>query len=109
MDDTDTKECPKCAEVIKAKASVCRFCNYDFDQEPIVYRRGDWACNACGCLDKPKNYLPGAFWIEFLLWFIGWWCFFVPGVVYTLWRHCCKFKGCRNCRSKQIMPVEKVL
>lgn len=26
-----TKECPQCAEVVKAKARICRFCNYQFD------------------------------------------------------------------------------
>lgn len=28
--DIDTKECPKCAEIIKLKAKVCRFCDYKF-------------------------------------------------------------------------------
>lgn len=28
----DTKECPQCAEVIKAKAKVCRFCGYSFEE-----------------------------------------------------------------------------
>ena len=23
----DTKECPMCAETVKAKAKICRFCN----------------------------------------------------------------------------------
>lgn len=27
-----TKECPKCAEIIKAKALICRFCRYDFEK-----------------------------------------------------------------------------
>jgi hypothetical protein len=27
IDPADQKECPFCAEVIKAKASICRFCN----------------------------------------------------------------------------------
>jgi hypothetical protein len=26
----DNKECPRCAEIIKAKAKVCRFCNFEF-------------------------------------------------------------------------------
>ncbi|MGG1660915.1 zinc ribbon domain-containing protein [Brevibacillus sp. NRS-1366] len=29
---SDTKECPQCAEIIKAKARICRYCNFKFDQ-----------------------------------------------------------------------------
>ena len=29
----DTKECPKCAETIKAKAIICRFCGHEFDKQ----------------------------------------------------------------------------
>lgn len=28
--DFDTKECPMCAEAVKEKAKICRFCNYKF-------------------------------------------------------------------------------
>lgn len=28
----ETKECPQCAETIKLKARVCRFCNYKFEE-----------------------------------------------------------------------------
>lgn len=28
---SDTKECPRCAETIKAKAKMCRYCNYEFE------------------------------------------------------------------------------
>lgn len=38
----ETKECPKCAETVKAKATVCRFCNHEFEEsikssEPKIY------------------------------------------------------------------------
>ncbi|MDO6441563.1 hypothetical protein [Marinobacter sp. 2_MG-2023] len=40
--NVETKECPKCAETVKAKATACRFCNHDFNQtneasSPKVY------------------------------------------------------------------------
>lgn len=31
-DGNDTKECPQCAEIIKAKAKICRYCNFKFDK-----------------------------------------------------------------------------
>jgi len=32
---SDEKECPQCAETIKLKAKVCRFCGYEFSSEEL--------------------------------------------------------------------------
>lgn len=29
---SDMKECPQCAEMVKARAKICRFCNYKFEE-----------------------------------------------------------------------------
>lgn len=31
----DSKECPQCAEKVKSKAKICRFCSYKFSEEEI--------------------------------------------------------------------------
>jgi uncharacterized small protein (DUF1192 family) len=33
--EVDSKECPMCAETVKAKAKVCRFCSHKFEQIQI--------------------------------------------------------------------------
>lgn len=33
--DGTGKTCPRCAEVVKAEARACRFCNYEFGRSPI--------------------------------------------------------------------------
>ena len=35
----NNKVCPKCSEIIKAKAVVCRFCNYDLENDVFISRR----------------------------------------------------------------------
>ena len=30
---SDTKECPQCAELVKARARICRFCGHTFAEE----------------------------------------------------------------------------
>ena len=30
IDNTDKKECPQCAEDVKFKAKICRYCKHEF-------------------------------------------------------------------------------
>jgi hypothetical protein len=34
-----SKKCPRCAELVKREASICRFCRYDFESAEITGSR----------------------------------------------------------------------
>jgi hypothetical protein len=59
-------------------------------------------CLQCQYKGKPKQFTPGHFALELLLWF----AFAVPGLFYTVWRKAASFKGCPVCESKQIVPLD---
>jgi hypothetical protein len=44
------KQCPDCAEMVRAEARVCRFCGYRFDGRPRDERRGGGSSSATGVL-----------------------------------------------------------
>ena len=35
-DESLVKRCPRCAELVRIEASVCRFCQHEFDDRPSV-------------------------------------------------------------------------
>lgn len=39
--DVDTKECPECAEIIKSKAKICRYCRYKFEDDSYQEKESD--------------------------------------------------------------------
>jgi hypothetical protein len=57
-------------------------------------------CNECGSEDTPKTVTPGSFLIEVVLWFF----FIVPGLIYSLWRGNARYKCCRQCGSRSVIP-----
>ena len=65
------------------------------------YGKRDVICLDCGHIGRPKKYYRGSLAIEIVLWL----CFLVPGLVYTLWRDTSRYKGCRICKSTNIIPI----
>ena len=33
--DSDRKECPRCAEMVKVRAKMCRFCTFEFEESKV--------------------------------------------------------------------------
>lgn len=58
-------------------------------------------CDACGTVGWPKSKTPGSFAIEIVLWF----CFIIPGVIYSLWRMTSRKQVCSACGSPNTIPA----
>lgn len=59
-------------------------------------------CPTCGSVGKPKTITRGSFLIEIVLWLF----FFVPGIIYSLWRLTTRDKsGCRSCSNVGMIPL----
>ena len=50
-------------------------------------------CSQCGQIGRQKRVAPGSILIELILWC----CFFVPGLIYSIWRLSAKQPTCRHC------------
>lgn len=64
--------------------------------------RGDWICTQCGHIGRPIRIAPGGGCVEIALWILL--CF--PGIIYTVWRITCKYKACKICKSRAVIPAE---
>ena len=60
----DTKDCPMCAETVKAKAKICRFCKheFEFETEETETVEGDEA--AAGEAAGARREEPGSSWFS---------------------------------------------
>jgi hypothetical protein len=59
-------------------------------------------CSQCGYMGQPKLYTKGNIFLEILLWFL----FLLPGLIYSIWRHMSRFKGCPKCGAPYMVPLD---
>ena len=57
-------------------------------------------CTRCYMVGPSKRHIGGSFFIELFLWL----CFFVPGIIYSIWRLTTRQQVCRACGSAELVP-----
>lgn len=58
-------------------------------------------CTTCGHQGPAKTVTRGSLLIEIILWF----CFLVPGLIYSIWRHTSRYKACTSCGGSAVVPL----
>jgi len=100
--------CPHCGKTIDQADTRCPHCGQGTGETVIAvaagvsYPRSARYCVTCGTVGKPKTHTRGAFLIEILLWF----CFLLPGMLYTLWRLTTRAQVCRACGATTLLPLD---
>lgn len=59
-------------------------------------------CLACGHVGRPERITKGSIWIELILWL----SFFVPGLIYSIWRLTTRHDACPACKQTSLIPVD---
>jgi predicted RNA-binding Zn-ribbon protein involved in translation (DUF1610 family) len=59
-------------------------------------------CTACGHVAAPERRMKGSFLLEFVLWLL----FFVPGRIYANWRVSTSYRACPACGSTGVVLPE---
>ena len=62
-------------------------------------------CKSCGSTDGTKKQMPGSIIIELILWLM----FVIPGLIYTIWRYNATVRVCRDCGSRDVIPMKSPL
>jgi len=60
-----------------------------------------YICDKCHVATDGKRQMDGSMLMEFILWCV----FIIPGIIYSMWRHTTVKKGCHECGSKELIPV----
>ena len=59
-------------------------------------------CTQCGTVGRPGLHTQGSIFIELFLWLF----FILPGVIYSIWRHASRTRGCRACGGGHMVPLD---
>ena len=59
-------------------------------------------CTHCGTISAPKLYTKGSIFLELFLWLL----FIIPGLIYSIWRHASRYKGCPKCGAPNMIPQD---
>lgn len=62
----------------------------------------DYVCTQCGEQAKPVLITKGSIFIEIILWL----CLLIPGLIYSIWRHSTRFRGCPDCRTQTMVKAD---
>lgn len=65
----------------------------------------DKFCKSCHYVGGTKRFMPGSILVEL----VAWCFFFVPGVIYSIWRHSASVQVCKTCGSKEVIPINSPL
>lgn len=63
---------------------------------------GHVVCTSCGTVGRPRSHTPGSFRVEIALWLF----FFIPGLIYSIWRLANRCGACSSCKQLTIIPVD---
>lgn len=96
-----TIPCPLCGAAIARDAYYCRSCQRNLPDRPAT-QKGRWYCTHCGTIGNPRQYTRGSFLVEMVLWLM----LIVPGLVYTFWRLTTRYRGCPQCATPGMIPVD---
>ena len=58
-------------------------------------------CTNCGYKGQPETEKKGSDRMEMVLW----WCLFLPGFVYSIWRLITQYNVCPECRKPFMVPL----
>lgn len=64
--------------------------------------RKPYVCSECGFIGRARVYKKGSKLIEWLAWGI----FFIPGPIYSAWRHFSRVLRCTRCHSPELVSLD---